>query len=318
MQQQKPQVIKATSHLPDPKLLTRAWATDSLKKMEQEELAGWYDNMREGLNLDGNNLILQYLGKKSTTTFTIEPKKIILPDGTVKILDSPKEHDGDVGLHKTPQQLITNVILGNQTVDNPDTPNVALRMTPRKFIEELVAEQFRVLEEHGVERGGVIEESLGKPRHQDSGYYNLVTTPLDRYQLRDDGSIAPLMNMRISTRISPKTKRICRYHTHPGAKDLYPSRVDIATMHSEGETSEVIASKQEDDSFRVVEWKLKPGATLPDTQEEQGNQRYIRPSNWPRGKEWDAFIDQRFDRRQFILKKEPDRTVSFKEAPPQK
>lgn len=157
MQQQKPPIIGGKSNLPDPKLLTHPWVTDSLKKMGREELAGWYDNMLEGLNLDGNNLILQYLGKNSTTTFTVEPKKIILPDGTVKILDSPKEHDGDVGLNKTPQQLITNVLLGNQAVDHPDTPNVALQMTPRRFVKDLVAEQFRILQEHGVERGGVIE-----------------------------------------------------------------------------------------------------------------------------------------------------------------
>lgn len=123
------------------------------------------------------------------------------------------------------------------------------------------------------------------------------------------------MNMQISTRINPRGRRICRYHTHPGAKDLYPSRVDVATMHAEGETSEVIASKQEENSFRVVEWKLKPGASLPGTHREQDSQNYSSPSNWPRGKEWDAFIDQRFDRREFILRKEPDGSVIFKEAP---
>jgi len=291
--------VKRTPSLPSPYLLQPGWKTDALFGLPQTELKAWYANMEAGFDLSKNDITFDYRIGERSYAFSMAPNRLFMPDGSVVTFDKRRvAGEGLLGSgdpqSSIAQRLKSSIRYGNIHV-------VGLGRSQNQFIDEMVAEQFRLVSELGVERHGSFENILGTLRHRtyETGVRLIVS--LNRYLTDDSGHMLPDMSIEIQSVGKRMGEFHCDYHSHPGAGNIHPSEVDLLFMRSRGESSTVIATKQSDGSYRVVEWRLKKGVEIDSELEAHAYAAGMSPPRFLRGKALLEFVDRNLEKKEYLL-----------------
>ena len=295
----------------EPYVLPYRWKTAEIERLPESELSAWYDNMNEGVAVGRQNIRLVYTiaGKKSV--FRLSPKTILQPDGSLRIVGD-LEHDG---IERAKRFVIRTL---QSQITHPDAILLDFKRTGRKVVKDAVNAQFEALLELGVERHGAFEHILGKIRHRTYGQASSVKVSLDNIVLTADGGLSPEMSDTVGITGKQEGDVFCEYHTHRPANNRYSSHGDILLMASDRQSSIIIGTKQDDDSFIVTEWKLKDGIDVKSLVKDMSGS-VGEHAGWLRGDGMKEIVDGAFDKKEYYLSRKGGRMV-FQELlqPPQK
>lgn len=297
----------------------RPWKTGRLLHLEEPVLRDWHDNVMKGLDLEANPLELRYMLGGKSVTYTVSPKSIKLPDGSVREIRSGvfRESDGLKRLFfpdgsvnvvggdgsentgRSVEQFVTEDLL--RRMGEADAPLVGLDRTSREFVSELVREQFRYLREYGVERHGGFAEGVSGLVHTGHDAVHTITMPLDRAKRNGEGAYTPLMVGGLHSGEESGKPLFAEYHSHQGPDNIYPSIGDLLILKRTREESMLVCAIQDDSRIKVVEWMFRQGVDvrkrLEAAEKINGNGMF----NWLRGRDLRRFINSMMERREYTL-----------------
>jgi hypothetical protein len=292
--------------LPGPRILEKPWKLDALKGLPEAELAAWYRNMNLGFSPGLNDLQLCYKMDGGDFIFNMSPKRLILPGGGTQIVGS---YDKPPDVKLMSAEIVRAIL--SHTGGGEDF-RVDSMSSQRQFLEALVGSQMEMLSKSGVERHGVFENLFGRLRHGSYGMLSRVSVSLNHLKTNSDSKPVPVVAYEVVPTEKPRGEVHCEYHTHMDQVSLYPSQLDLMYLSERRHSSLVIASRQEDGSFAVAEWRMRDGVNVMDGLRRHSKPTENNPFGWVGGDELKGLVDESFERRDYTLKEEAGR-VTFHE-----
>ena len=294
------------SNLPDEYILHTPWRTDRLKDLPEKELRAWHSNMQAGLKPLDNTIILQYLLGEETLVFTVEPKRIYLPDGTIKyVTRREKQPTGHEDLQDgIPETIIRTIQSG---LKKPGAYLLDTGKTQGDSVRELVESQMHLLETQGVERLGYFQEAFGRITHGPlRETENHILVNLNQCYIDSEGRRYPVIDSGVLLGGFNHKQSYCVYHTHlPGENNQYPSQPDIETALKQSQKTLIIATKDPDgESYTITEWRPKKQTDIQAEIAKRKTKKTTDPLGWLTPEEMKKLMDELFDKKQHTLKEE--------------
>ena len=237
-----------------------------------------------------DDLQLIYKVGNAMFSFKLSPRRLVLPDGSVKRIEPSGTADGtDLSERIDPAEQITRHILAKVKdpdvltfeftgkgmddlvvgLDKDDTaPKKSNVITYGQLLTDLINGHFDALAENGVERAGFFVEGVTALHHMENPCMDhMVFTDINRYDLLPDGRRVPNMVVQVNVDAIDAEKIHCLYHTHWPAQENRPSQFDLELIVGRGEDSIIIAARREDrsvqkGSYLVTEWRPKTNVDL--------------------------------------------------------
>jgi len=319
--------------LPRAGMLPPNWKLDAVVDLPEKELRAWHSNMEDGLDLRKDDILLSYKIGSKMFHFPLSPRRLTLPDGSQKVVDKVVDRESDLADRLGCVAFIKACIIG-RIVDRdvlilqpremaeesglwlpgnlrPPQQISVETTTYARLVEELIEEQFSILEEKGVERSGYFTQTVGGLKHMENPVTDhTIFVDINKYNLMSDGRKIPdMISYANVDKIDPREIHLM-YHNHWPLSDNRPSWQDLELIIERWENSVVIAARREPrtvetGSYNVTEWRPKEGVPLP---RELRRCRAGRKS--PDRYDPDkiaGLIDDRLERRDFLLVEDADR-----------
>jgi hypothetical protein len=288
--------------------------------------------MEACLDLARDKLELTYKLGDKLFSFHLSPRRLLLPDGSSVVVEREVREE-DFPERLGPVELITSYL--TRRVKDLDVPlaqefvrerqgllipgvdcpggegfKPSHMVTERQILTELIAEQFRSIEEEGVERAGFFVEVVSGLRHMENPVgEHIVFTDLTSYSIMPDGRRMPHMILQVNVDKIKPGRIYCVYHTHWGSGGTRPSWFDLEKTCDRGENDVIIASRREPrdekGSYLVTEWRPKTGVELRD--ELAGCLNRQRDGERYDPKAIEHLIDGKLEKRDYVLAEEGGR-----------
>lgn len=272
-------------------ILSPPWKLEPLQGLPELELRSWYDNMEAGLDVARDDLHLYYKVGNVMFSFKLTPRRLVLPDGSIKVLRIADGSGGDSSEQVNPVDQIARHLLGkvkdpdvmtfeftgvgrdDLVIQGPGEPDAANSgksnvITYGQLLTDLINGQFEAIERNGVERAGFFVEGFKALHHMENPCTDhIVFADINKYSLLPNGRRVPNMIVQVNVNAIDTEKIHCLYHTHWPLKENRPSQFDLELIVDRGEDSIIIAGRREDrsvqkGSYLVTEWRPKTNVDL--------------------------------------------------------
>jgi hypothetical protein len=225
---------------------------DKLLELNQADLRDWFINLKNSEKPSKCEVSLVYKMGRSTMVYTINTRKIILPDGTEKHIASESDFEEE-------KEQIKQTLVGKLKYSG--IPLIGKGVTNDEWVKLLVDSQFDIIKEHGIEVYGMFQYEFGKLRHHHCKSHAIVQVDLGG-ATGDKDNQTMYVSWEVNTTDPLPKDTFAQYHNHPISHTVNPSYIDIIIARKKGVKSIIIATKEDEDRYKVTEWVLKPGVDM--------------------------------------------------------